>query len=166
MFVISVVLKLYAPTPLVCNSRRPLPKIVWSDHPVQNGTMDEQRPHEFLSTAGDLEKQPSHITIHDDDDDRDDDYDYNSDRGNSPSPNDDRDDILNDGSDNGNAITREKTRRSIYAVASRVSRFSTVGLPEPPPPPDGGLEAWTQVACVRHEILMKSICSLLTSEQS
>lgn len=53
-------------------------------------------------------------------------------------------------------ITREKTRRSedlrragsnvLSAIASRVT---TRGWPEPPPPPDGGFQAWLQVACVR-----------------
>lgn len=53
-------------------------------------------------------------------------------------------------------ITREKTRRSndLRRPASNVlsaiaSRISTRGWPEPPPPPDGGFQAWLQVGCVR-----------------
>lgn len=58
----------------------------------------------------------------------------------------------------------EKARTSadlerFYAVQSRIS---TRGLPdEPPPPPDGGFEAWTQVACVSlcHTGLASSVLS-------
>lgn len=108
--------------------------------------MAEQRPHDFLGEgAADLEKQPSHITI----DESDDDLDDHSDHGRSPTP-DDSDEIL-DGS--GPEISKEKSRKSrisgdlnrLYAVKSRLS---TRGWPEPPPPPDGGVQAWTQVACV------------------
>lgn len=39
-------------------------------------------------------------------------------------------------------------KRSASNVLSRVaSRMTTRSIPEPPPPPDGGLHAWTQVAC-------------------
>lgn len=52
-------------------------------------------------------------------------------------------------------MTREKTRASgdLRRTASNVltavaSRITTRGWPEPPPPPDGGVKAWIQVACV------------------
>lgn len=39
-------------------------------------------------------------------------------------------------------------KRTASNVLSRVaSRMTTLSIPEPPPPPDGGLHAWTQVAC-------------------
>ncbi|KAI0475210.1 MFS general substrate transporter [Xylariaceae sp. FL0804] len=39
-------------------------------------------------------------------------------------------------------------RRTASNVLSQVvSRMTTRDLPEPPPPPDGGVKAWTQVAC-------------------
>lgn len=39
-------------------------------------------------------------------------------------------------------------KRSASHEPSRVtSRLTTRSIPEPPPPPDGGLHAWTQVAC-------------------
>lgn len=57
---------------------------------------------------------------------------------------------------------RPKTARASEAdargtaanVLSHISsRLSTRGWPEPPPPPDGGVHAWTQVACVRLSFL-------------
>lgn len=104
--------------------------------------MAEQQPHDFLATGGrDLEKQPSHLTVDITDYDNDNDDDYDQDRSNAPS----RSDILDSPT-----FSKEKPRTSadlnrFYAVKSRLS---TRGLPEPPPPPDGGFEAWTQVACV------------------
>lgn len=55
-------------------------------------------------------------------------------------------------------MSRQRTARAsedLRGTASNVlshiaSRISTRGWPEPPPPPDGGAKAWTQVACVRH----------------
>lgn len=39
-------------------------------------------------------------------------------------------------------------KRTASNVLSKVaSRMTTISIPEPPPPPDGGLHAWTQVAC-------------------
>lgn len=110
--------------------------------------MAEQRPHDFLGSSGDLEKQPSHVSqVVDDVEFDDDEYDRDSDRGtSSPSPSTERDEDDFDPKH----FTKEKSRTStdlkrFYAVRSRLS---TRGLPEPPPPPDGGFEAWTQVACV------------------
>lgn len=55
-------------------------------------------------------------------------------------------------------ITRERSRASRKSTDLRrsasnvlsavVSRVTTRGWPEPPPPPDGGSRAWLQVACV------------------
>ncbi|CZT20768.1 related to monocarboxylate transporter 4 [Ramularia collo-cygni] len=48
------------------------------------------------------------------------------------------------------SISRPSTdlKRTASNVLSKVaSRLTTRSIPEPPPPPDGGLHAWTQVAC-------------------
>lgn len=48
------------------------------------------------------------------------------------------------------ARASEDLRRTASNVLSNIaSRITTRGWPEPPPPPDGGVKAWTQVACVR-----------------
>ncbi|KAH8762091.1 major facilitator superfamily domain-containing protein [Diaporthe sp. PMI_573] len=46
------------------------------------------------------------------------------------------------------ARASEDLRRTASNVLSTIaSRLTTRGWPEPPPPPDGGIKAWTQVAC-------------------
>ncbi|PSR87389.1 hypothetical protein BD289DRAFT_234345 [Coniella lustricola] len=70
----------------------------------------------------------------------------------------DRDDAAHDLETLTQPITHQETRTSnrrsgdLRRNASNVltavaSRMSTRGWPDPGPPPDGGMKAWTQVAC-------------------
>ncbi len=43
-------------------------------------------------------------------------------------------------------VSEEIRRTTSNALSRATSRLTTRSLPEPPPPPDGGIKAWTQVA--------------------
>lgn len=115
--------------------------------------MAEQRPHDFLATGGDggadIEKQTSHVTINFNEFDRDDDYTENPTEPTTP-----RGQTLSVPSQeyppekSPQFPQTPRTPRTPRDLRRFTSRLSTRGLPEPPPPPDGGFQAWTQVACV------------------
>lgn len=46
----------------------------------------------------------------------------------------------------------ELTRAPSNALSRVSSRFTTHSLPDPGPPPDGGLKAWTQIAMVSDSV--------------
>lgn len=115
--------------------------------------MAGQQTPRTLSEKGDLEKNQSYEAAGPDHE-VDEDHSDNDDGSSHGTDHDDGEDP----SDLTQPITRERTghsRRSVdlrrsasHALSAVVSRVTTRGWPEPPPPPDGGIKAWTQVACV------------------